>query len=358
MKGNIKHFFPGNNTSQGFFSFYNYILPQEKAKRIICLKGGPGTGKSTLIKKVGEHFNNCGFDIEYHHCSSDDSSLDALLINNINIAILDGTSPHIVDPINPGAVDEILNLGECLNEKELTNIKTEIINTNEKISNTFKKAYSYFYAARSIHNIWSNCNLKSLNNSKINKLIEDLNLNIFKKNRLSYLGSERHLFVTAFTPNGIITYIDDIYKNIDNLYVLNGGPGLKKTKILTSIYKEAITRGYFVEVFHDPLIPKRIEHVFIPELSTAILTSNEINKKNLPGIQIYLENFINHNNNSILIKEDIKNFYMLLNEGLNILKKAKILHDELEEYYNPNIDFDKLNVIEDKLIYKLKKYIK
>ena len=46
-----RHLFPGGNTSKGFYSFYRYVLSQDDAKRILCIKGGPGTGKSQLMKK-------------------------------------------------------------------------------------------------------------------------------------------------------------------------------------------------------------------------------------------------------------------------------------------------------------------
>ena len=91
-----RHLFPGGNTSKGFYSFYRYVLPQDDAKRILCIKGGPGTGKSQLMKKVATHFNKKGYTIEYHHCSSDPNSLDGILVKELNIALLDGTSPHIV----------------------------------------------------------------------------------------------------------------------------------------------------------------------------------------------------------------------------------------------------------------------
>ena len=52
--------FPGSNTSKGFYSFYRYILTQDNANRILCLKGGPGTGKSSLMKKVGKYFFDKG----------------------------------------------------------------------------------------------------------------------------------------------------------------------------------------------------------------------------------------------------------------------------------------------------------
>ena len=51
-----RHYFPGNNTPQGFFSYYKYILGQREANRIICVKGGPGTGKSTFMKRIGQRF--------------------------------------------------------------------------------------------------------------------------------------------------------------------------------------------------------------------------------------------------------------------------------------------------------------
>lgn len=95
MKGKIRNVFPGGNTSYGFYSFYQYVISQDTARRKFCIKGGPGTGKSTLMKKVGEFFNSKGYDIEYHHCSSDNNSLDGVVIKGLNVAIVDGTSPHV-----------------------------------------------------------------------------------------------------------------------------------------------------------------------------------------------------------------------------------------------------------------------
>ncbi|MCX8131897.1 MAG: ATPase [Clostridia bacterium] len=95
-RGNIKHAFPGGNTSQGFFSYYNYILSQEEANRIIVIKGGPGVGKSSFMKKIAEEMLCRGYDVEFMHCSSDNNSLDGVVIPAIKVALLDGTAPHVV----------------------------------------------------------------------------------------------------------------------------------------------------------------------------------------------------------------------------------------------------------------------
>ncbi len=60
MEGKTRNLYPGGNTPCGFYSYYNYILPQRKAEKIFCIKGGPGTGKSTLMKKIGRHFVDKG----------------------------------------------------------------------------------------------------------------------------------------------------------------------------------------------------------------------------------------------------------------------------------------------------------
>ncbi|MFD3155783.1 PRK06851 family protein [Haloimpatiens sp. FM7330] len=358
MKGHIRHLFPGGNTSKGFYSFYKYILPQKDARKIICIKGGPGTGKSSIIKTIGEYFNEKGYNIEFHHCSSDNNSLDGVVIRGLNIALLDGTSPHVVDPKNPGAVDEILNLGQFWNEEGFKANKSKIINLNNCISETFQRAYKYISASKIIHDSWSKLNSEAVNISKLNHLKENLKNEIFKTD-ISEAGTDRHLFATAFTPNGIITYIDNLYSEYKTIYALQGEPGTHKSDILEYLSCEALKRGHYVEIFHHPLIPEQIEHVLIPDLSIAILTSNELNKKVFPGIQIQLnelqtKEILTKNNSKI--QEEKEMFYLLLNKGLNIISQAKKLHDELETYYIPNMNFDELNVVLENLISKLTKY--
>ena len=310
------------------------------------------------MKKIAAHFNEKGYDIEYHHCSSDNNSLDGIVIKGLNVAMLDGTAPHVVDPINPGAVDEILNMGECWNEDGFKKFRKNIVDTNKEIGKIFRRAYRFFGAAKAVHDDWTNYNNEALNPAKLNKLKEELKEKIFTSS-VGGFGNERHLFATAFTPNGVVTYVDTVVKDYEKIYVLNGGPGTGKTEVLDLISKEALKRGMYVEIFHDPLIPERIEHVFIPELKTAVITSNEINNKKFEGTQIYMDNYLNAytiSKNREEIKIDSELFYELLNKGLKTIASAKILHDHLETYFIPNMDFEKINKVTKSVIDKIEKY--
>ena len=355
----VRHLFPGGNTTKGFYSFYRYILSQEDANRIICLKGGPGTGKSSFMKKIGSHFGNLGYSLEYHHCSSDNESLDGIVIKELNVALLDGTSPHVVDPISPGAVDEILNLGVALNTDSLVKKKKEIISISKEIGKNFKRAYKFLGAARGIHEDWSSLNGESLNSYKLNTLIDELKSKIFLSAKSGF-GSDRHLFSTAFTPNGIITYNKDLSSNIDNLYVLKGGPGLGKSDVLKSLGIEAQKHGYFVEYLHDPFIPERIENIIIPEISTGIFTSNEISRLNYDGIEYDMEDLCNR---SLLISKTDEfafnkvTFDLIVNKSLSCISNAHTLHDELETYYIQSMDFAIVDSLYTETINKISNYM-
>ena len=78
------------------------------------------------MKRIGQRFAKLGEDIDYLHCSADENSLDGVILKNRKIALIDGTSPHITDPVTPGAVDKIINLGEFWNEEGIASNKEEI----------------------------------------------------------------------------------------------------------------------------------------------------------------------------------------------------------------------------------------
>lgn len=93
MSANIKNVFLGGNTSQGFYSFYDYLAPIN-AKKIYVIKGGPGVGKSSIMKSIGKEVAKKNIPIEFCWCSSDNNSLDGIYIPSLKVAMVDGTAPQ------------------------------------------------------------------------------------------------------------------------------------------------------------------------------------------------------------------------------------------------------------------------
>ena len=77
---NSIQYFLGANSPTGFYSLYDQLLPPEQASAIYILKGGPGCGKSTLMRRVAALAQEAGEPVECILCSGDPDSLDAILL--------------------------------------------------------------------------------------------------------------------------------------------------------------------------------------------------------------------------------------------------------------------------------------
>ena len=94
-------YFLGANSPAGFYSLYDHLLPPERARAIYILKGGPGCGKSTLMRKIGAWAEESGLETEYILCSGDPDSLDAVVFPALSVALVDGTAPQGVVSLGP-----------------------------------------------------------------------------------------------------------------------------------------------------------------------------------------------------------------------------------------------------------------
>ncbi len=98
--------FFGASTPDGAVD-YIACLTADLAHRYF-LKGRPGTGKSTFLRKVAQTAQRAGWDVEVYHCSFDTDSLDMVIIRSRGLCLFDSTSPHEYFPTRTG--DEIIDL--------------------------------------------------------------------------------------------------------------------------------------------------------------------------------------------------------------------------------------------------------
>lgn len=305
-------YFPGANTPKGFYSYYDYILKSREAKRIIVLKGGPGTGKSTFMKRIAKHLETLGYETELLHCSSDPNSLDGVCAREIGFLILDGTSPHIVDPKCPGAVDEIINLGDFWDKKGILKHKDEIIETNEKISSLFAKAYMYLKAAKCLEKETESDEAQY----ELDKLKKEFSINEYSSKK----GFERKAFLTAITPIGKVDYSNTFINKADKVCKVKNS-----RELMNGLKEMLINGGYDVRTFYSPMSPdEKIDHIY----------ANGI--------------FFTVENESKVINEELYN--KLLDNAEEMIKTAKQYHDKLEEFYVPYMDFDKVKCLCDNVI--------
>lgn len=107
-KGHSVHRFFGAATEDGAVD-YVQNLTAGIGKRYF-IKGRPGTGKSTFLRKIAERAVNNGFTAEVYHCAFDPSSLDMVILRELDLCLFDSTKPHEYFPEREQ--DEILDFYE------------------------------------------------------------------------------------------------------------------------------------------------------------------------------------------------------------------------------------------------------
>ncbi|MHC6178517.1 PRK06851 family protein [Clostridium sp. JNZ X4-2] len=356
MNDKMRHFFTGGNTWEGLHLFSDFITNQKTLNKKFFFKSKSMLLKSSLMENISEYFNKNGYDIECYHCPYDENLLDGIIIKKLNIALLNSSLLNVIDS---QLSYEILDLEENLNKNNFEGYVEKENCINAEIKNISKRSYRFIKTAKLMQEDWEHYNKDAVDYSKLTATMEDLGSKILPDVSPGNQGKSSHLFATALTRNGIVSFIDTLYNDMDKVYVLNGDPGTGKTLVLRTLYEEAVKRGLYVEVYHHPLITDKIDHIIIPRLNTAVITSNEINKTQFNGIQIYMNNLIDYSKiNKADVEEDKTNFYLFLNKSLSILSSNKKLQDNLEKCYFENIDSDALSITCEKFFSKIKKYEK
>jgi len=360
-KGNVKQYFPGGNTCLGFYSLWDSNI--NDLTKLIILKGGPGTGKSTLLAKIAQELLNDGWDTEMLWCSSDPKSLDGVIFRDLGLGIVDGTAPHTRDPIFPGVVDKIINLGDYWDERLLQQNKEQIINLTKENKALFRSTYHHLAEAKKYHDTLEQLYVEGMNWSGVDTLTEDLLQQLFGKYTPTEQGKEIHRFAGAITPDGSVNYLDELLGEAKTRIILKGRAGTGKSTLTRKIAGAASSKGFDVEYYHCSFDPLSIDNILIPKLGICFIDGTPPHEKT-PGPDDTVLDMFSFMSGSVYgknqeqIREVDSNYMSEFNQAFAVLKECKAVHDRLEDYYIKAMDFKAVNVVTQKLMAEILEYAK
>ena len=344
---NIKKYFLGANSSEKFVSHFGDCYLAEQDFRVYIIKGGPGTGKSSLLKRIGAKALDKGLTVDLCPCSSDPDSLDGLILPQLKTVLLDGTAPHVVEPKYPGVCEEIVNLGEFWDAEKLKANKEKILLMSAENKLYHKKASAYLSALGVIMRENLALQKSAADIKKITNFADALCKKHLKPK--GFYGSEQVRFLSAITPKGVVSFPKTIEDTCKNLVIIKDNKGFISSLICEAFRKNALSCGFDIISYKSPFLPSYIyEHIVIPELSLAVVTENSYVSFDTKFRRIHSRRFTDNNVLSRFKNHLLFNKKMgteLLKGAVSTLKLAKLSHDKLESFYIDAMDFSKTETL-------------
>jgi len=347
-------FFLGANSPSGFISRFGESYRKKEGWHTYIIKGGPGTGKSTLMKRVAAYFIKGGTRCQLCPCSSDPGSLDGVVFPDMKVVLLDGTSPHVVEPGYPGVVEELINLGEFWDNSLLAEKGEEIIRLTDLNRDYHRRASDHLRAAGCLIEDTRELAEKFCNLEKAEKFALSLAKRSIPKVKCG--GSEWIRYLSAVTPRGHVFYKSTFKKLCKGVTVVSDETGAASGIIMETIRRYALESGHELITCLCPMTKDKIEHIIIPALGLGFATSNRYHKVESEERIIHARRFMDMTalrEEGPRLKFNRRATADMLLAATELLEDAKATHDKLESLYISAMDFDRLGALTERLIRKI-----
>lgn len=333
--------FLGGVTPNGFRNEFAAMTERNDLYGYI-LKGGPGTGKSSLMKRLAEEYSNC----DIYCCSSDLNSIDAVVFPEKGIYIADGTSPHVMEPKYPALSGEYINLGEFWDENKIRPHRAALEYCFGENAAFHKRAARFVSAAGELFGGLCDYAKGCVLEEKLEAFVARFARKTFGK-VLDIEGKAENRQLSAITSDGYFT--QDIDKDymvvaVSDDYFAAG------SEILRQLSAQAISRGLSVYLSHCRIVPSNpIEAVLVPEKKLAFMCENFLNKKHydclkrINGMRFYDTNKLFEKKQKLSFDKSAG--LELCFEASASISAALKVHDEIEKYYINAMDFSKTEIV-------------
>ncbi len=334
------HFFLGANSADGFHSLYDELL-DAPLRDLAILKGGPGCGKSTLMRRAATELAARGEDTVCIHCSGDPDSLDAVLFPRLRVGFVDGTSPHTLEPRYMAARERYIDFSPCYDLAAAKALAPELTACADAYRAAYSGAYRVLRALGGIESERRALAQEGFDEEKLLRRAAGIAARELK-GRAAASGRTTRVFLGALTAQGSTEHFETAQALCPRVYELCDSFGLSASA-LRLLHRAALDAGEDALLCLDPLFPAQPRHLLLPARGVAFLTTGA----DAPLVQEPYRRLRVDTVAEECLGRAQKGRLRLLrrlrreleNEAVAALARAKSGHDALEARYRPCVDF-------------------
>jgi len=233
-----------------------------------------------------------------------------------------------------------VNLGEFYDITAAKTARTEVIRHTKAVSAAYQRAYRALSAARQVEDNAAALMAGGLDTDKLLRRTDGIiGREIHGKGAG---GPDAFRFLGSLTCKGPVWRFDTVADLCPKVYQLQDSFGFA-APMLEQIRAAARSRGYRAIVCPDPEHMDRIQHLLLPDLELAFVTSREGMVYDGPTYRrVRLDAMLpgayykQYKSRLKFVRRVVE---VLREDGLEALREAKTAHDALEAVYTPYVDF-------------------
>lgn len=361
MDGTNLHFYAGGNTAHGFWNLYESSL--QGLSLVYILKGSHGTGKTKLIREIGDDIGQKGYAVWYIHTAADQDSLDGVIIPTLGVGIINGTAPRVIESELSDEAIVYVDLEQAADKLKLSQYSTQIDSLNEKVKQEHECAYSGFAEALRIHDEWEAIYIAKMNFKAADELTEEYIKRLYGDQNALKVSRVDHRFLGAATPVGAVDYVPNLTAGLKR-YLVKGRAGSGKSTLLKKLAAEGIKRGFDVEIYHCGFDPNSLDMIIVRELGFAIFDSTapheyEPDRATDEIVDMYsrcIEPGTDeaHAEAIAAVKE---RYSRTMKQAIQHLTNAKVYLDEIKEIYTSSMNWEHVDQIKSQIVQDINKMI-
>lgn len=311
-------YFAGASTLGGFKSFFTDLLPRGEEGKICCLHGGPGTGKSTLLRALASQWEAAGREVIYYPCASDPDSLDA--IAGGPYAALDATPPHTLTSDLPGMRDQVIDLNRCLDARVLAAQWEEGMALSQRMRQQYQRAFRCLGAAQTAQDDCAAIYAAATDQGALCNLRLEL-----MQWMTGAPGTSQRVFAQAVTAKGTVSLAENLLR--PQTLCLDLPFGCDPDPIIYPLAVMLHARGTGAISAMQPLNGQRMAHLCTSSHAIVCLSEPGCETRTLK----FDESVLRASRETLAFNRAAYDLW--LHQAVEALAQAKECHDSLERLY-------------------------
>jgi len=281
-KTGVRHYFAEGMTTRGYISLLPNMMPSWQ--RVYVLLGGPGTGKSTLIKVIGLELLDRGYGVDFFRSVRDPDSMAGFILPDMGLAMLDAMEISPVRWRAPGVVEKFIDFSIFCDELTLEKQRSQIFKLENQLQ-VLQTSLEEELAEELVSLLESRVPKRLIekedlswilgNSARVKVKREHTGPWPLAKNALKLLQKSVIIpyFLHGLTVDGWLNLAPHFLTDFDQIRL----EGDETLDALDWVLREAQQLGQMIEIILHPLNPDEVIGIVFPERHLAIWQGNPEN---------------------------------------------------------------------------------